>query len=545
MRRSPIRPAARWLDTNLGGSGLLRDELRHIFPDSWAFFLGEIALYCFIILVATGIFLALFFQASEAPVVYQGSYAPLDGAEMSAAYDSVVDLSLDVRAGLLMRQVHHWAALVFVGALIIHLHPHVRHRRRIAGRGASTGSSASALLLLVGFNGLFGYSLPDDLLSGTGLRISYSITESIPFVGPAMPRSCCSAASSPPAGSSRRVYPVHIFLLPAAIAGLLGAHLGLLWLQRHTQFPGLGRSDRTIVGTPMVPAYALRTTGYFCSSPACCTAFGAFVQINPVWLYGPYRAWDATTAAQPDWYMGWLEGGVRMMPGWDIQIGGLLIPAIFWPAVILPGLIFTPLFLLPWLDWVGDARRRLPQRAACCPASTRCVLALAAGFVTFLTVLLVAGGNDVFAFVFGWSQPTLLRVLQLLVIVLPPVVALRRPTCSCAAGPGGGRPRSAERASRRDGRPGQAERPETPGVRSGGSTSTSTTAAASTSARHGPVTLNSAQAAGRRRPAEQPQREHPEQHGRGEHRRPRRRRRTAGAERRGQHHGERPPRTRR
>ena len=120
-RKSPVRPAARWLDTNLGGSGILRDELRHIFPDSWAFFLGEIAMYCFIILVVTGIFLALFFQASEAPVVYDGSYAPLHGTEMSVAYDSVLGLSLDVPAGLLVRQIHHWAALVFVGALIIHM----------------------------------------------------------------------------------------------------------------------------------------------------------------------------------------------------------------------------------------------------------------------------------------------------------------------------------------------------------------------------------------------------------------------------------------
>ena len=184
VRTSPVRPAARWADTNLGGSGLLREELRHIFPDSWAFFLGEIAMYCFIILVATGIFLALFFQASEAPVVYDGSYAPLAGAEMSIAYDSALQLSLDVPAGLLVRQVHHWAALVFVGALIIHMlrmlltAAYRRPRRLNFLIGAS-------LVLLVGMNGLMGYSLPDDLLSGTGLRIAFSITESIPFVGPA------------------------------------------------------------------------------------------------------------------------------------------------------------------------------------------------------------------------------------------------------------------------------------------------------------------------------------------------------------------------
>ena len=421
VRTSPLRPAARWLDTNLGGSGLLREELRHIFPDSWAFFLGEIALYCFIILVATGIFLALFFQASEAPVVYQGSYAPLHGSEVSAAYDSVVNLSLDVRAGLLVRQVHHWAALVFVGALIIHLirmfvTAAYRRPRRI---NYLIGVS---LVLLVGMNGLMGYSLPDDLLSGTGLRIAFSITESIPFVGPAL-ASLLFGGEFPTSGLIARIYPVHIFLLPAAIAGLLGAHLGLLWLQRHTQFPGKGRSDHTIVGTPMVPAYALRTTGYLLIVGGVCTAFAAFVQINPVWLYGPYRPWDATTAAQPDWYMGWLEGAVRMWPGWDIQIGGLLIPAIFWPAVVIPGLIFTPLFLVPWLDWVAT-RDGAFHNVLLLPGQHPVRTALAAGFITFLSVLLVAGGNDVFAIVFGWSQPTFLRVLQYMVFLLPPLIAL-------------------------------------------------------------------------------------------------------------------------
>jgi ubiquinol-cytochrome c reductase cytochrome b subunit len=418
---SPARRAAGWLDRNLGGSSVLREELRHIFPDSWAFFLGEIALYCFILLVVTGVFLALFFHASQAVVVYQGSYHPLAGVPMSDAYRSVLDLSWDVRAGLLVRQIHHWAALVFVAALMIHLlrmffTGAYRRPRRI------NWVIGLSLLLLVGFNGLFGYSLPDDLLSGTGLRIAYSITESIPFLGPTM-ASVLFGGEFPTTGIIARIYPVHIFLLPAAIAGLLGLHLGLLWLQRHTEFPGPGRDDRTMVGTPMVPAYALRTTGYFMLLAGVLTAFGGLLQINPVWLYGPYLATDATTSAQPDWYMGWLEGGVRMMPGWDIQIGGFLLPAIFWPAVILPGLIFTPMFLWPWLDWLA-IRENGFHNVLEFPSQRAGRMAVGAGFVTFLSVLLVAGGDDVFANAFGWSLPALLRTLQVLLFVLPPLVAL-------------------------------------------------------------------------------------------------------------------------
>jgi len=417
---SPARRAARWLDRNLGGSSILREELRHIFPDSWAFFLGEIALYCFIVLVVTGIFLALFFHASQAVVIYHGSYHPLSGVPMSDAYSSVLDLSWNVRAGLLIRQVHHWAALVFVAALIIHLMRMFftgayRRPRRI------NWLIGLSLLLLVGFNGLMGYSLPDDLLSGTGLRIAFSITESIPFIGPTM-ATVLFGGDFPTTGIIARIYPVHIFLLPAAIAGLLGAHLGLLWLQRHTEFPGPGRDDRTMVGSPMVPQYALRTTGYFLLLAGVITAFGAWLQVNPVWLYGPFRATDATTSAQPDWYMGWLEGAVRMFPGWDIQIGGFLLPAIFWPAVVLPGLIFTPLFLWPWLDWLALRDNRFVNVLQY-PSQRPGRMALGAGFFTFLTVLLVGGGDDVFASAFGWSLPVLLRTLQILVIVLPPLVA--------------------------------------------------------------------------------------------------------------------------
>ena len=422
VRRSPLRRGAGYVDENLGGgSRLLRDELRHIFPDSWAFFLGEIALYCFILLVVTGVFLALFFRASQAEVVYQGSYQPLVGVPMSDAYSSVLDLSLDVRAGLLVRQVHHWAALVFVGALMIHLlrmffTGAYRRPRRLNWLFGFT------LLFVVGFNGLMGYSLPDDLLSGTGLRVAYSITESIPFVGPTM-ASLLFGGEFPTTGIIARIYPVHVFLLPAAIAGLLGLHLGMLWLQRHTQFPGPGRDDRTVVGSPMVPAYALRTTGYLLLVAGVLTAFGALLQINPVWLYGPYTAWDSTTAAQPDWYMGWLEGAVRLFPGWDIQLGSFVLPAVFWPAVVLPGLIFTPLLLWPWLDGMA-LRDHGFHNVLNLPSERPGRIALGAGFVTVLSVLLIAGGDDVFASAFGLSLPVLIRTLQVLVFVAPPLVAL-------------------------------------------------------------------------------------------------------------------------
>ena len=320
-----------------------------------------------------------------------------------------------------MRQVHHWAALVFVAALIIHLlrmflTAAYRRPRRInwlIGLG---------LLFLVGFNGLMGYSLPDDLLSGTGLRISYAITESIPFVGPSM-ASLLFGGEFPSGGIIARIYPVHIFLLPAAIAGLLGAAPRPSVAAAPHAVPGPGRSDRTIVGTPMVPAYALRTTGYLLLCAGVITAFGAFLQINPVWLYGPVQGVGRDDGRAAGLVHGMARGRGAPVPRLGhpdrgLPAAGRLLaggdPARAHLHAAVPGAV----------DGLGgDARRRLPQRAPL-PGQHPSRAALAAGFVTFLSVLLVAGGNDVFAVLYDWSQPTLLLVLQVLVIVLPPMVAL-------------------------------------------------------------------------------------------------------------------------
>jgi len=395
--------------------------MRHIFPDHWSFFLGEMALYSFIIIVITGIFLALFFRASSAEVVYQGSYEPLRGVAMSDAYASVVEISFDVRAGLIMRQIHHWAALIFAAAVAAHLVRTLftgayRRPRRL------NWLIGGALLLLVLANGFTGYSIPDDLLSGTGLQITYAITESIPLIGPTL-ASWAFGGEFPTQAFIARMFPLHIFLVPALIAGLLAAHLGLLWRQHHTQFAGRERTERRVVGTRLFPAYALRTLGFFFMVFAVLAFMGGFFQINPIWLYGPYRPWDATVNAQPDWYTTWLEGGLRLFPGWDIQIGGFLLPAIFWPAIVLPGILFTLIFVWPWLDAIAT-RDPAFHNLLDTPCARPGRAALGAAVLTLLTVLLLAGGNDVFVTAFGGDQQVLLRILQGHLLGLPPVIAL-------------------------------------------------------------------------------------------------------------------------
>src|SRR6266487_5543277 len=116
-----LRGVGGYLDDRLRGAKSLRTFFRKIFPDHWSFLLGEIALYSFIILLLTGTFLTFFFQPSMSEVIYHGTYTPLRGVRMSDAYASTLNISFDVRGGLLMRQIHHWAALLFLAAIMVHM----------------------------------------------------------------------------------------------------------------------------------------------------------------------------------------------------------------------------------------------------------------------------------------------------------------------------------------------------------------------------------------------------------------------------------------
>ena len=353
---------SRWLDENLGGAGFVRRSMRHIFPDHWSFFLGEIALYCFIVLVITGIFLSLFFKASGDQVIYQGSYAPLRGTTMSAAYSSVLQITFDVRGGLLIRQIHHWAALVFIGALLLHVcrmffTGAYRRPRRV---NWLIGVTLLILVIAAGFTGIL-----RPRRSALGNRPTHHLLDH--RIHP---------AHRPLAGLAHlwrnlpeqrlRGAAVSAPHLPAARAdrGAAGCCTSfILWRQKHTVYRSGGGDDKTIVGTRLFPNYALRTGGYFFLVGGMLAALGAFLQINPVWLYGPYNPVSATSAAQPDWYTGWLEGALRLFPAWDIHIGGFLLPAIFWPGVVLP-LVALRFSLLLAVDGRPDQQGpRLPQRS--------------------------------------------------------------------------------------------------------------------------------------------------------------------------------------
>ena len=309
-----------WLDDRFHGARGLRVLMRKVFPDHWSFMLGEIALWSFVILLLTGTFLALFFVPSSAPVVYHGSYTKLNGITMSQAYQSTLNISFDVRAGLLMRQIHHWAADLFMAALIIHM-------LRIFFTGAYRKPREVNWLIGIGLftlgllEGLFGYSLPDDQLSGAGLRIFEGALQGIPIVGTYL---AFFLFGGPYPGDIiiPRLYIVHVLLIPGLILALITAHLFIMVHQKHTQMPAQGNTEKNVVGQPFFPYFIAKGTAWFFFIFAALALLATFAQINPIWLYGPYSPVQISSASQPDFYMGILEGSLRMMPAWECNFLG-------------------------------------------------------------------------------------------------------------------------------------------------------------------------------------------------------------------------------
>ena len=392
---SKVGAAAVWADERLGLGTTMKKNLRKVFPDHWSFMLGEIALWSFVVLLLTGVFLTLWFNPSMGEVTYQGSYDPLRGVTVSEAYNSTLTLSFDVRGGLLMRQMHHWAAMIFIAAMMIHL-------LRVYFTGAFRKPRelnwviGSLLLLLGTLEGFTGYSLPDDLLSGTGIRAADGFMKSMPIVGSYM-SFFLFGGEFPGDAIIPRLFTIHILLIPGLLLALIAAHMLLLVYHKHTQWPGPGRTEQNVVGFPMLPVYAAKAGGFFFIVFGVTALMGGLLSINPVWKFGPYDPTKVTAGSQPDWYMGWPDGALRIMPGWEFAFWGHTFPFnVFLPIIVLPGLMFTILMLLPFLEeWItGDKREHhLLQRPRNAPTRTAVMVSL----MTFYGLMWAAGGNDIIA----------------------------------------------------------------------------------------------------------------------------------------------------
>lgn len=410
---------ANWADERLGLGTAMKKNLRKVFPDHWSFMLGEIALWSFIILLLTGVFLTFWYHPSMAEVVYEGSYDPLRGVLMSDAMASTLHISFDVRGGLLMRQMHHWAAMLFIAAMMIHL-------LRVYFTGAyrkprELNWVIGCLLLLLGtLEGFTGYSLPDDLLSGTGVRAADGFVKSIPLVGTYM-SFFLFGGEFPGEQIIPRLYTIHVLLIPGLLLALIAAHMLLLVYHKHTQWPGPGRTEQNVVGFPMLPVYAAKAGGFFFIVFGVTALMGGLLGINPIWKYGPYDPTKVTAGSQPDWYMGWPDGALRIMPGWEFHFFGYSFPFnVFLPIIVLPGLMFTILLLLPFIEsWItGDKREHhLLERPRNAPTRT----ALMVSLMTFYGLMWAAGGNDIIAITLNASINQITYFMRVAVFVGPAI----------------------------------------------------------------------------------------------------------------------------
>jgi ubiquinol-cytochrome c reductase cytochrome b subunit len=418
-----IRALVRYLDERSGTAPFLKRALRYAFPDNWSFLLGEVALYTFVVLVGTGIYLTFFFEPSTGQTYYTGHYLPLRGHQMSVAYRSAVDLSFKVRAGLLMRQTHHWAADVFVAAIVLHM-------LRIFFTGAYrkprdlTYYIGLTMLILALLEGYLGYSIVDDLLSGMGLAIGYSVLMSIPFVGGNLAVLLWGGPFPGTSAFESRMYIAHVFLFPILIATLLGLHLFLVAARHHTQFCESRRTtEKKVVGIPTFPGQAPRSLGLFFAVAAVLFLLGGLVQINPIWLWGPYHIAQGTNGAQPDWYLGWLIGALRLVPNFDVTIGHYtLVPNPFWGGALFPLVVFMLLYLAPSLErrFTGEyGFRNLLDRPRDAPWRT----ALGAALFAWVFVIFFAGASDRIFVSFGVSYEAQIWAFRVLAIMAP-VVAL-------------------------------------------------------------------------------------------------------------------------
>jgi ubiquinol-cytochrome c reductase cytochrome b subunit len=416
-KSSFVAGTANYLDERVGLGSVVKGFGRKVFPDHWSFMLGEVALYSFVITIISGTFLTFFFNPSMAPTIYEGAYAPLKGVQMTVAYSSALDISFEVRGGLLMRQVHHWAALLFVAAVGLHM-------LRVFFTGAFR--KPRELNWVVGFllfvmamaAGFTGYSLPDDLLSGNGLRIIDGMIKGFPLVGPAM-SSGLFGGEFPGDQVIQRMYALHIMIVPALIIVLIALHLMMVILHKHTHYSGPGRTDSNVVGYPLMPVYVAKAGGFFFIVFGVLMAIAATFTINPIWNYGPYDPSPVGAGTQPDWYIGWLDGALRLAPSnWDITIAGYVYPmGVLVPTVI--SLVFlAAVAVYPFLEnWVtGDKREHhVLDRPRNAPTRT----AIGAAGVTFYAVLWAGASTDLIAVQFQMSLNHVLTAMQVLLIIGP------------------------------------------------------------------------------------------------------------------------------
>lgn len=385
-------------------------------PKHWTNLFGVVSLACVTVLMLTGLFLMFFYTPSSDLVTYRGGYPLLEGAQMSKAFQSTLAISFDVPGGLLMRQAHHWAALLLPASLIMQLAVlFFTGGFRRPRRGSWVALFLIFVVALVG--GWSGYALPDDMLSGTGLRIVEGIVLGIPLVGTWA--SFLLFGGEFPGEIIAHLYPIHVLIVPAALIGLLAVRIILSYVHKPPQLAGPGRTEENVVGEPMLPNAAVKAGGLFSIVGGVLILISATVTINPVWLYGPAAPGDASAGSQPDWYTGFLDGALRLVPpGWEIEV----LVRTWTLAILIPLGVVTAylalVMLYPFIEeWVTNDRREhhILDRPRNRPTRT----GIGAAGVVFYGVLWGAGSADVVAAHFRLGLEGVVSFYQVMLLAGP------------------------------------------------------------------------------------------------------------------------------
>ncbi len=382
-----------WLEERLGLERFRDKYLGKPFPEHSTFFLGEIALFCFVVLVGTGLYLALFYEPSAASIT--GG----EGGPMPAAYASVV--AIDGHPfGALVRRMHHWAAQLMIASIVLHL---LRVYFTASYRRPREVNWLLGLVLLAATIGtsFAGYLLPYDQFSVTATAIGYGIARSVPWIGPAL-ADYGFAGQFPSPSSVPRFFAYHVVWAPLLLSALIALHLVILLKQKHTE-PASAREgrrpedERLIEGVPLWPHQTSLMAVLVLVVIAVTALLSAFLPVHPSAYYGPPS--PTTPEVKPDWYLLWVYGALRLIPGTlSFRFLGATIGSEAIGAMLVPGLLALAIVLTPWLD-----RGRSAGNYAESPASSPKRLAFGLAGVTLFLALSLAG----FGAELGLSVPVL------------------------------------------------------------------------------------------------------------------------------------------
>ena len=416
-----LRAAYGWLDERFDLSATTH-VLGKAFPAEDSFLLGEVALFCFLLLVLTGVFLGFFFEPSTSQVEYQGSVVAYQNEEVPESFASVLHITYDVPYGMFLRRMHHWAAHLFVASIALHM-------LRVFFTGAYRNPRepnwvvGTVLMGLAVFAAYTGYALPFDEFASTATGIGYNVARSVPVFGEVLSR-IFFGGEFPSSATIPRLYFFHVFLIPTLIGVLIAVHMAILVRQKHTEAPretdvGGERSvdrddDSVVIGLPAVPNQAAVSAVVFFLTLAVLSLLAGFLPVHNVAEYGPNNPAGTPALIMPDWFFMWMFGFLKLIPSWlSFTIPGthVHIGTEFIGGVILPTILFVVLIGWPFID-----ARREPEHFTADPIERPVQTGVGIGALVFVMVASLAGMNNILADVVGVSTDLVNPFLILLAV---------------------------------------------------------------------------------------------------------------------------------